>query len=71
MISDGQASHSDDSIKVIDERRMKNMPKSDRARLYKSNTIICEEYYRDEPLTERTDITKVIAEISSAENVDI
>lgn len=34
-----------DSIQVIDERRMKNMPKSDRARLYKSNTFICEEYY--------------------------
>lgn len=37
-----------DSIEVIDERRMKNMPKSDRARLYKSNTFICEEYYTDE-----------------------
>lgn len=40
-----------DSIQVIDERRMKNMPKSDRARLYKSNTFICEEYYTDKPLT--------------------
>lgn len=39
-----------DSIDVIDERRMKNMPKSDRARLYKSNTFICEEYYTDEQL---------------------
>lgn len=39
-----------DSIEVIDERRMKNMPKSDRARLYKSNTFICEEYYTDEQL---------------------
>lgn len=39
-----------DSIEVIDERRMKNMPKSDRARLYKSNTFICEEYYTNEQL---------------------
>lgn len=39
-----------DSIDVIDERRMKNMPKSDRARLYKSNTFICEEYYTNEQL---------------------
>lgn len=34
-----------DSIDVIDERRMKNLPKSEKARLYKSNTFICEEYY--------------------------
>ncbi|XP_031636980.1 uncharacterized protein LOC116349598 isoform X2 [Contarinia nasturtii] len=39
-----------DSIEVIDERRMKNMPKSDRARLYKSNTFICEEYYTNEQM---------------------
>lgn len=39
-----------DSIEVIDERRMKNMPKSDRARLYKSNTFICEEYYTNDQL---------------------
>lgn len=39
-----------DSIEVIDERRMKNMPKSDRARLYKSNTFICEEYYTNKQL---------------------
>lgn len=39
-----------DSIDVIDERRMKNMPKSDRARLYKSNTFICEEYYTNKQL---------------------
>lgn len=39
-----------DDIEVIDERRMKNMPKSDRARLYKSNTFICEEYYTNEQL---------------------
>lgn len=71
VISDCQASNLDDSIKVIDERRMKNMPKSDRARLYKSNTIICEEYYRDEPFNEPNDITKAIAEIASDENVDI
>lgn len=41
-----------DSIEVIDERRMKNMPKSDRARLYKSNTFICEEYYTNEQLAD-------------------
>lgn len=43
-----------DSIDVIDERRMKNMPKSDRARLYKSNTFICEEYYTNEQLAAAT-----------------
>lgn len=49
-----------DSIEVIDERRMKNMPKSDRARLYKSNTFICEEYYTNEQLAcvMDTDTTK-------------
>lgn len=53
VISNNRSSNTDDdnydSIEVIDERRMKNMPKSDRARLYKSNTFICEEYYRNEP----------------------
>lgn len=39
-----------DSIEVIDERRMKNMPKSEQARLYKSNTFICDEYYTNEQL---------------------
>lgn len=54
VISSSQPSNADDdnydSIKVIDERRMKNMPKSDRARLYKSNTFICEEYYANEQI---------------------
>lgn len=47
---DADADDNYDSIEVIDERRMKNMPKSDRARLYKSNTFICEEYYTNEQL---------------------
>lgn len=54
VISSNRPSNTDDddydSIDVIDERRMKNMPKSDRARLYKSNTFICEEYYTNEQL---------------------
>lgn len=56
-----------DSIQVIDERRMKNMPKSDRARLYKSNTFICEEYYTDKPLTtvETTDPKQINDEQST------
>lgn len=56
VISSNRSSNTDDdddyydSIEVIDERRMKNMPKSDRARLYKSNTFICEEYYTNEQM---------------------
>lgn len=52
--SNNRSSNLDDdnynSIEVIDERRMKNMPKTDHARLYKSNTFICEEYYTNEQL---------------------
>lgn len=64
-ITDGDDDDHDnyDSIEVIDERRMKNMPKSDRARLYKSNTFICEEYYTNEQLAcvmDHTDTTKDI-----------
>ncbi|XP_055309368.1 uncharacterized protein LOC129573125 isoform X2 [Sitodiplosis mosellana] len=51
-----------DSIEVIDERRMKNMAKSDRARLYKSNTFICEEYYTNEQLACVMDTTTTIIE---------
>lgn len=60
VISDIETSNLDDSIQVIDERRMKNMPKSERARLYKSNTIICEEYYRGEPIVDLIDADKSV-----------
>lgn len=58
VISDIGTSNLDDSIQVIDERRMRNMPKSDRARLYKSNTIICEEYYKGETIVDFIDADK-------------
>ena len=45
-----------DSIEVIDERRQKNFQKSDSARLYKSNTFICEEYYSSPPLVSSTQV---------------
>lgn len=45
FISSNKDDDNYDSIEVIDERRMKNLPKSEKARLYKSNTFICEEYY--------------------------
>lgn len=45
FISSNKDDENYDSIEVIDERRRKNMPKSEHSRLYKSNTFICEEYY--------------------------
>lgn len=58
VISDNQSSNLDNSIQVIDERRMKNMKKSDRTQLYKGNTIITEEYYTNEPLNNFTEVDK-------------
>lgn len=49
FISSNKDDDNYDSIEVIDERRMKNLPKSEKARLYKSNTFICEEYYTSTP----------------------
>lgn len=49
FISSNKDDDNYDSIEVIDERRMKNLPKSEKARLYKSNTFICEEYYTNAP----------------------
>lgn len=49
FISNNKDDDNYDSIEVIDERRMKNLPKSEKARLYKSNTFICEEYYSSAP----------------------
>lgn len=45
FISSNKDDENYDSIEVIDERRRKNLPKSEHSRLYKSNTFICEEYY--------------------------
>lgn len=50
FISSNREDDNYDSIEVIDERRMKNLPKSEKARLYKSNTFICEEYYSNTPI---------------------
>lgn len=62
-----------DSIDVIDERRMKNLPKSEKARLYKSNTFICEEYYTSAQSQAKCDIertTTTAPAVNSSENVE-
>lgn len=72
FISDNNKNNDNyDSIEVIDERRMTNLSKIDKNRLYKSNTSIYEEYYsRDKSTIDSSDNQSSMVENSQKNTIE-